>query len=80
MSRPKEDRLAPSQKGDVHLGFWSLWAAPEGFAGYDGCGNLQPMRPHRLLLKVQEALKAREKEKDTEILVVGHSLGGAVSW
>jgi hypothetical protein len=64
--------------GDVHLGFWSLWASPEGFAGYDRFGNLPENKP-RVLLKVQEALNNGREGKGTEILVVGHSLGGAVS-
>ncbi|KAJ9614400.1 hypothetical protein H2200_002536 [Cladophialophora chaetospira] len=89
ISRPNHDRIAtsnPSRRvvdtdhGDVHLGFWSLWASPEGFAGYDRSGDLPTSaEKRRLLLKVQEALDAGLEGKQTEILVVGHSLGGAVS-
>lgn len=78
ISRPSHDRIATSGLGDVHLGFWSLWASPEGFAGYDRQGNLREREPG-ILLKVHEALVNGQEGKSTEILVVGHSLGGAVS-
>jgi hypothetical protein len=39
MARPHRNSDEPSG-GHVHLGFWSLWASPEGFAGYDRQGNL----------------------------------------
>jgi hypothetical protein len=82
----------------VHLGFWALWASPEGFAGYDHQGNLwkpeqtsnpggslrtrQPAREGEGVLQsvLQEAEEAAEEKEEMEILVVGHSLGGAVSW
>jgi hypothetical protein len=81
-SRQEEDPL-------VHLGFWALWASPEGLAGYNEQGELwqdgnalEPQKRvrggvlHRLLQEAEEA--ARNKHK-MEIFVVGHSLGGAVS-
>jgi len=49
-----------------------------GLAGYDRQGNVSE---DGVLDKVVRALqKAKESGKKTEIFVVGHSLGGAVSW
>ena len=85
ISRPNHNRTGPrtapeEQLGGVHLGFWSLWASPEGFAGYDGDGNLDTVN-EGVILRVKDALdRCRAAKKTTEILVVGHSLGGAVSW
>ncbi|CAH0044692.1 unnamed protein product [Clonostachys solani] len=78
----------------VHLGFWALWASPEGFAGYDHYGHLwkekevndsqesqTPREPVRegVLQSVLQRLQESDENQRTEILVVGHSLGGAVS-
>ncbi|KFA56326.1 hypothetical protein S40293_11255 [Stachybotrys chartarum IBT 40293] len=78
----------------VHLGFWALWASPEGFAGYDRYGHLwkdqksngsqehqTPREPVRegALQSVLQRLQESDESQKTEILVVGHSLGGAVS-
>lgn len=77
----QETRTRPEESlGTAHLGFWSLWASPEGLAGYDGDGNLDSAKPG-VILGVKAALdRCRDASKPTEILVVGHSLGGAVSW
>ncbi|KAG4279178.1 hypothetical protein FPRO04_13678 [Fusarium proliferatum] len=81
VSRPYEESLAQRQYGHVHLGFWSLWASQEGFAGYNGQGDLpNDTRDYGLLQHCKEAIEqAKGKNKRTEIIVVGHSLGGAVS-
>jgi hypothetical protein len=62
--------------GYVHLGFWSLWASPEGFAGYDSKGNV--LHNDSVITSFRQAL-AKSHSKDTVVYVVGHSLGGAVS-
>lgn len=82
ISRPSGESLTQRHDGLVHLGFWSLWASPEGFAGYTRQGVL-PGNPndYRLLQHCREAIEqAQSENRQTEILVVGHSLGGAVSW
>ncbi|EON68821.1 hypothetical protein W97_08079 [Coniosporium apollinis CBS 100218] len=75
MTRPNEP---PNELngGHVHLGFWSLWASPEGFAGYnrEGCVSSK----ESVLHSVRKALKETNGRK-TDVYVVGHSLGGAVS-
>ncbi|KFA61114.1 hypothetical protein S40285_10522 [Stachybotrys chlorohalonatus IBT 40285] len=78
----------------VHLGFWALWASPEGFAGYDRYGHLwkdqklndsqeyqTPREPVRegTLQSILQRLQESDESQETEILVVGHSLRGAVS-
>jgi hypothetical protein len=62
--------------GRVHLGFWSLWASPEGFAGYCRKGDI--LREPSVMNSIRGALEKTEGRK-TEVCVVGHSLGGAVS-
>ncbi|KAK5079530.1 hypothetical protein LTR70_009188 [Exophiala xenobiotica] len=81
VSRPYNKPVTERQNGHVHLGFWSLWASPEGFAGYDSCGSLSnDSEHHRILEKVLQAVSRAEREnRKTEIFVAGHSLGGAVS-
>lgn len=73
----KEQHDTVTDRGNVHLGFWSLWASPEGFARYDTKGNLS--NDNSVLEKVTQALE-KTKNDETEIFVVGHSLGGVVSW
>jgi len=82
VSRPYNQPIIERHNGHVHLGFWSLWASPEGFAGYDNCGNLpNDSENHRILKKVLQAVAdAERRNRNTEIFVTGHSLGGAVSW
>lgn len=75
-SHSKEEMASLGGYGNVHLGFWSLWASPEGFARYDKRGKLAD--DNSVLAKVTEALEKTENN-DTEVFVVGHSLGGAVS-
>ncbi|KAH8194183.1 hypothetical protein TruAng_011653 [Truncatella angustata] len=66
--------------GHVHLGFWSLWASPEGFAGYNNEGRLlNGDNDSCLLSHCKGAINKAKAHQRTEILVVGHSLGGAVS-
>ena len=82
LSRPDKDRIRDADKGDVHLGFWSLWASPEGFAGYKAQPSGTNARSTliaspRILSRVREAVG--QDGKTTKIMVVGHSLGGAVS-
>jgi Lipase (class 3) len=79
ISRPDQDRIALPNRGTVHLGFWALWATPEGFAGYDAWSRYQEEKQRRMLHEVKVALDTGAKDKETEIMVVGHSLGGAVS-
>jgi hypothetical protein len=86
MFRPQGRNVADKGNLLVHLGFWALWASAEGFAGYDRFGELrkdeetsdgpifQGIIPS-VMKKVEDA-----KGQEMEILVVGHSLGGAVSW
>jgi hypothetical protein len=76
------ESLDQLRDGHVHLGFWSLWASPEGFAGYNNEGQLLDGRDDSPLLAhcKEEIEEAKRNNKRTEILVVGHSLGGAVSW
>lgn len=77
MSRPY-DTLRVEQEGALaHLGFWSLWASPEGFAGHGRLSEDTGRVMHHLRKALEEAEQDR---RDTEILVTGHSLGGAVSW
>jgi hypothetical protein len=99
LSRPRGDAFSGYGNGLVHLGFWALWAAPEGFAGYDRNGylwedqkddrTLEQTRPddgrtsvhHGILQNVAKLVcQAKSDNQNVEILVVGHSLGGAVSW
>lgn len=75
--RSEESHNNVADRGNVHLGFWSLWASPEGFARYDTDGNL--LNDNSVLKRVTEALE-KTKNNETEVFVVGHSLGGAVSW
>ena len=84
LSTPNSDRIGNAIRGDVHLGFWSLWASPEGFAGYaaepgeDGEPSL--IDKPRILSRIRKAVeRSRQEGWKTEITVVGHSLGGAVS-
>jgi hypothetical protein len=69
-----------SKQGHVHLGFWSLWASPEGFAGYlaEPADNSDINRVDSVIFSLREALRKTEGRK-TDVYVVGHSLGGAVS-
>ncbi|KAH7138647.1 Alpha/Beta hydrolase protein [Dendryphion nanum] len=75
MNKPSSCSNEPNN-GHVHLGFWSLWASPEGFAGYDreGCVSSET----GVLQSIRTALEKINGEK-AELYVVGHSLGGAVS-
>jgi hypothetical protein len=75
--RSEESHNNVADRGNVHLGFWSLWSSPEGFARYDTDGKL--LNDNSVLKKVTEALE-KTKNNETEVFVVGHSLGGAVSW
>jgi hypothetical protein len=79
MSRPHGITTTENNAGHVHLGFWAMWASPEGFAGYDRDGNLPDGSHARIIQDVRDALK-RAGDRDIEVYVVGHSLGGAVSW
>jgi Lipase (class 3) len=79
ISRPRPELVGNEDAGLVHLGFWSLWASPEGFAGYDREGQLPEGANARILHHLTKALEDASG-RDTEVLVVGHSLGGAVSW
>ena len=79
MSRPNETLVTEQEGALVHLGFWFLWASPEGFAGYDRKGGLRGGADARVMHHLEAALKDADK-RETEVLVVGHSLGGAVSW
>jgi hypothetical protein len=64
--------------GHVHLGFWSLWASPEGFAGFDRQGHVSS--EDSIITSVKQALASIKPDNvDIEVYVVGHSLGGAVS-
>lgn len=86
ISRPQGNKVADTGNLLVHLGFWALWASPEGFAGYDRAGELwkspkaynEPVRMGVLQSVIQKVRDA--KGQDIDIFVVGHSLGGAVSW
>ncbi|KAK5056195.1 hypothetical protein LTR84_012748 [Exophiala bonariae] len=81
VSKPSGESITARNDGHVHLGFWALWASPEGFAGFDDRAN-PPTTPSStgLLGRCQQAITNAQKEnRRTEILVVGHSLGGAVS-
>jgi hypothetical protein len=96
ISRPYPDAISDRRNGLVHLGFWALWASPEGFAGYNRDGHLwtnqivngdaeapeSPREPVRegVLQTVLKMVEEGDQSRETEILVVGHSLGGAVSW
>jgi pimeloyl-ACP methyl ester carboxylesterase len=62
--------------GYVHLGFWSLWASPEGFAGYGAKGGAS--YENSVMTSLRQALKISQA-RNTIVYVVGHSLGGAVS-
>jgi hypothetical protein len=75
MARPYETSDEPSG-GHVHLGFWSLWASPEGFVGYGRQGLL--LCKDSVILSLRQALDP-EKTRKTVVYVVGHSLEGAVS-
>jgi alpha-beta hydrolase superfamily lysophospholipase len=75
MTSPNIKRDQPNG-GHVHLGFWSLWASPEGFAGYDRQGEVSST--DSVITSIKQALKAADGRK-TDVYVVGHSLGGAVS-
>ena len=86
ISRPQGIHVADKGNLLVHLGFWALWASAEGFAGYDRFGKLREDEEtsdgpvfqgvmQSVFKKVRDA-----KGQQMEILVVGHSLGGAVSW
>ncbi|KAH8770739.1 hypothetical protein F5883DRAFT_713360, partial [Diaporthe sp. PMI_573] len=79
VSRPYRENISQRKDGNVHLGFWSLWASQEGFAGYDDQGALPDSRRGLLQRCKQAIVQAKDNNKRTEILVVGHSLGGAVS-
>jgi hypothetical protein len=102
---PHGDRVYNRENGLVHLGFWALWASPEGFAGYNRKGHLwtaqkshdskglpegsqnsqvsdderTPVGPGALQSVLKAVAEAKKRHQKTEILVVGHSLGGAVS-
>ncbi|PNP38782.1 hypothetical protein TGAMA5MH_09005 [Trichoderma gamsii] len=92
--RPDGGVMSGQSSPLVHLGFWALWASPEGFAGYGRDGNLKTLdmnnsqasqspRQQRVGVSViRSVLDEVEKagSQKTEILIVGHSLGGAVSW
>jgi len=82
MSCPYDDPITERVNEHVHLGFWSLWASPEGFAGYDEWRRLSnDSSNYRILEKVIQAVKEAERDgRETEIFGLGHSLGGAVSW
>jgi hypothetical protein len=77
MVEPKTHTSEPNG-GHVHLSFWSLWASPEGFAGYNQDGTLST--EDSVIRSIQQALGSAERRKaDIVVYVVGHSLGGAVS-
>ncbi|KAK8007070.1 hypothetical protein PG989_001060 [Apiospora arundinis] len=79
ISRPYCQPQPQGQDRQVHLGFWSLWASQEGFSGYDGQGDL-PGDRRGVIQHLRRALQeAQNKNERTEVIVVGHSLGGAVS-
>ncbi|KAF1926982.1 uncharacterized protein M421DRAFT_28883, partial [Didymella exigua CBS 183.55] len=61
--------------GHVHLRFWSLWASPEGFAGYDQEGNV--LSKDGVLKSIRKVIRETAGKK-TNIYVVKHSLRGAV--
>lgn len=79
MNRPHESPKPENNAGDVHLGFWALWASPEGFAGYNRDGKLIDGPDAKIIQQVKEAIGGAG-DREIEIYVVGHSLGGAVSW
>lgn len=99
ISRPDGNHVEDENNRLVHLGFWALWASPEGFAGYDRDGHLWMEQKMRELAKKEmpvypsettrqgilqsvlcDVQQARDENKKTELYIVGHSLGGAVSW
>jgi hypothetical protein len=79
MSRGSPEESTLDNAGHVHLGFWALWASHEGFAGYDEWGNLPEDEKAKIILQVRTAIVHAGTE-DIDVYVVGHSLGGAVSW
>jgi hypothetical protein len=81
ISRPNNKLLKDRDCGDVHLGFWSLWASPKGFSGdYHDHITSEGTRKERGVLEEVMDLLQDIKEEETEVWIVGHSLGGAVSW
>lgn len=90
ISQPYGYNVHSRRDGLVHLGFWSLWFSAEGFAGFDRYGQLwrnqytktTPVRSGVLqsVYDLVRQAKRANPARAVEVLVTGHSLGGAVSW